>query len=1070
MKASPVAKLTHPVVATRVLPRKRLFALLDKKRKRPVIWVSGPPGSGKTTLVTSYLEARKIPCLWYQVDKADADPATFFYYLGQAAKRASPRKKKPLPLLTGEYQQDIFAFSIRYFENLFGRLKIPSIIVFDNYQEIPTESFFHEIILEGLSRIPEGINVILVSRIGPPPPFIRLRANEMMESIGWSELRLTLKESAGIIHLRAKTRQTKDGILRLHETADGWVAGLVLMLESVKAIGAGARPHEMLSPDEIFAYFASEAFNKTDKDVQAFLLKTAFLPKMTAKMAEEITGLSHAHRILSDLTQSHYFTVKSYQMESRYEYHPLFREFLLSRAKETFSSDRLSDLIRHAAILLEQNGQTEAAISFLRQVGDWERMVRLITKYAPLMVEQGRFRPLEEWLDSLPKDVLEMDPWLFYWMGACRLPFVPSLSRPYFEQAFERLKDKSDVVGVFMAWSGIVESILSSFEDFKPLDRWIGVLEELLYDSKGFPSEEIKAPVALSMFKALGRRQPQHPEIEVWAERVLELAGTHSTISAKIEAFIHLAIYRIYVGDFQKAWSAIESVQQLAPSRDASPLALMGAKRAEAFFYNRKGESHERCSKAVFDGLELCRKTGAHVMDHMLLAQVISSALNTGDCITAGNFLKKMALFLGSLKPWEKWTYHLLRGREGLARGNLEQASLHAELALKISTEVGAPFSLVNCHLVKAHVMHELGKNQQAAEHLAQAFIMARRIKSKTAEFHALLAQALFALDQGEEASCLASLQKALAIGRGGGYFNTIIDRPASFVSLFSKALYADMEVEYVQTLIRKRGLTPDHIPFHLENWPWPLKIFTLGKFELLKDGKPIRFSRKPLTMLKALVAFGGKEVKEDQITDILWPEADGDVAHQSFEITLHRLRQLIGLHDAVQLHEGRITLDPRYCWVDSWAFERSVDQADASGKKEPLGRGEPEAIQQIQKAITFYRGAFLPGDASEPWTNSIRERLRSKFLRCVVKLGHHWQRVEQWEKAAECYQTGLEVDDMIEQFYQNLMILFQRLGRRTEALSIYGRCKRALSSALGVEPSPETEALHKSLLAGKNS
>ena len=221
--------------------------------------------------------------------------------------------------------------------------------------------------------------------------------------------------------------------------------------------------------------------------------------------------------------------------------------------------------------------------------------------------------------------------------------------------------------------------------------------------------------------------------------------------------------------------------------------------------------------------------------------------------------------------------------------------------------------------------------------------------------------------------------------------------------------------------------------------------------------------------MLKALTSFGGKEVKEDQITDILWPEADGDVAHQSFEITLHRLRQLIGFHEAVQLHEGRITLDPRHCWVDAWAFESSVDQADASWRKEPIGRGATEAIQQTQKAINFYQGTFLHGDASEPWTNSLRERLRSKFLRCVVKLGHHWQRNEQWVKAAECYQRGLEVDEIIEQFYQNLMIIYQRLGRRTEALSIYTRCQRALFSALGVEPSPATEAIRKSILADKN-
>jgi hypothetical protein len=98
--ARPVpAKVIAPEI-TGYFPRKRLFRLLDDARKRPVIWISAPPGSGKTTLVSSYIDARWLPRLWYQVDERDADVATFFYYLGLAAQRAAPRKRKPLPLLT----------------------------------------------------------------------------------------------------------------------------------------------------------------------------------------------------------------------------------------------------------------------------------------------------------------------------------------------------------------------------------------------------------------------------------------------------------------------------------------------------------------------------------------------------------------------------------------------------------------------------------------------------------------------------------------------------------------------------------------------------------------------------------------------------------------------------------------------------------------------------------------------------------------------------------------------------------------------------------------------------------
>ena len=170
---APIAKITRPRIRG-VFPRERLFGLLDETRKYPVTWISAPAGSGKTTLVASYLEDNKIPCLWYQVDEGDADIATFFNYLGMAARKAAPQKRKPLPLFTPEYLQGISTFTLRYFENLFSRLKPPSILVLDNYQTVPAESNFHEVINHGISTIPDGINVFVISRHDLPPALVRV--------------------------------------------------------------------------------------------------------------------------------------------------------------------------------------------------------------------------------------------------------------------------------------------------------------------------------------------------------------------------------------------------------------------------------------------------------------------------------------------------------------------------------------------------------------------------------------------------------------------------------------------------------------------------------------------------------------------------------------------------------------------------------------------------------------------------------------------------------------------------------------------------------------------------------
>ena len=49
------------------------------------------------------------------------------------------------------------------------------------------------------------------------------------------------------------------------------------------------------------------------------------------------------------------------------------------------------------------------------------------------------------------------------------------------------------------------------------------------------------------------------------------------------------------------------------------------------------------------------------------------------------------------------------------------------------------------------------------------------------------------------------------------------------------------------------------------------MKVYTLGRFGLVVDGKVLPSARKtrqkPLLLLKALIALGGREVPEEQLT-----------------------------------------------------------------------------------------------------------------------------------------------------------------------------------------------------------
>jgi DNA-binding SARP family transcriptional activator len=231
------------------------------------------------------------------------------------------------------------------------------------------------------------------------------------------------------------------------------------------------------------------------------------------------------------------------------------------------------------------------------------------------------------------------------------------------------------------------------------------------------------------------------------------------------------------------------------------------------------------------------------------------------------------------------------------------------------------------------------------------------------------------------------------------------------------------------------------------------------------------KVQRKPLHLLKALIALGSKEIKEEQLTDLLWPEADGDQAHSAYTTTLLRLRRLLGYDKAIEIHEGRASLNPRYCWVDLWAVELMLGRAEARlkeiGESKEEGKGDGEEIAEVaEKAFSMYGGPFLHGEGNQSWVLPLRERLQRRFSRVIVRLGEYLEVTGQREKAAAYYNLALEMDGIAdEELYQRLMVCHYYLGQHTKAVEVYRRCKKTLSAVLGIKPSPKTEAIYRNLI-----
>ncbi len=1029
------AKVVRPPCAG-ALARSRLFRLLDRARRRPVVWVSGPPGAGKTTLISSYVEARKIPCLWYRADGGDADPATFFHYMGLSARAAVRGRRSPLPVYSPDFRPDPGTFARRYFEDLCGRLKAPALIVLDDLHEIDDASPLFEVIRDGAMCLPKGITLVLASRAEPPPALVRLRAREMMSLIGWDDLRLTAAETKGVAGRRGMKSAGAEGWRRLHGLTDGWAAGVVLAL-SAGANGGKGLPHfEGGAPAEIFDYFAEELFSGFDDRDRNLLLAVSFLPETTPSLAEKAFGVRGAGPLLSALARRNSFVERRPGAEPSYRFHALFRAFLMAKARAVLPSDEVLRLRRSAASALEEQGRPDEAQGLLCEAEDWEGLSRLIRDHAALLIGQGRGQTLAEWLSNLPAGMRDADPWLSLWWAKVRLPFDPDGSRRRFEKVFREFVDRREPSGVFPAWSGAVESIMYGSEGLKPLDPWIASLDGLLESFGGFPNEVVAAGTTLAMVKALSLRRPPLASAADWAERALAVARAAGDGPLKVEALVNLAYYWYHGGEFRNTAAVLSSLRKMAGRPESAPLCRLAAAWVEAAHSNMHA-LHGRCLGAVAAGLDLASDAGIHVMDYVLMGHGALAALHKGDARTARHYFRAMEASLGSARPWEAAFYHFTAGWEALGRRDVGQARVHADTSLSLGERVGNPWTTALAHLQQAFVLDEEG----AFEASGMSLDAARRLGSlhglAFVEFVCRLAEAFFLLERNEGDRALPALAEGLRIGREKGFDGVFIWRPGFLERLAMKSLEEGIEVDYVRELVRKNGLRPEEDRQDVEAWPWPFRIVTLGRFEIHREGKPFSFYRKgpqrPFLLLKALIALGGRDVPEGRLIDLLWPDSDGDMAGQAFRANVVRLRQLLGHEGALTLRDGSLTLDERYCWVDAWALERwcrRIEDIDSG----MAGTGRRNLVDLAGRIAALYRGPFLVRDKDHSWTSGPRQRLRSLFLRCLALAGERMESDGDFESAACCYRLGVEADGVAENLYQKLMACYRRLGKVAEA------------------------------------
>jgi LuxR family transcriptional regulator, maltose regulon positive regulatory protein len=1036
-----------------MLIRPRLFNLLDSCEEYPVTWLHAPPGSGKTTLVASYLEEKKLKAIWYQVDERDSDQATFFYYMGLAAANAAPRIKRPLPLLTREYSFGIPTFTLRFFESLYERLKPPFVIVFDNYQLVPDDSPFHDRICQGLEIIPEGIRIIVLSRNNPPPQFARLQANDHIGMLDSSSINFTFDETKAYLKKKGFFDPPEHSLLQLHERNQGWAAGLTLFAKSTHFKGGDWTAPVVLT-HEVFHYFTREIFSSLDHETQNILLKTAYLPKMTNAMAERLTNTPQASEILNRLYREHFFIQRGAVPDPSYQYHPLFREFLLAQGEPFFTADQKQTLLKDAAAILEEAGQIEDAVELLLAAAAWGRLPGLFLAHGYTLIAQGRINVVKTWVDQIPKDILESSPWLLYWKGMSLKN--PGESKKLLEKVFAMFDASGDRSGAVIASSDIVRCCFET-DDFTDVELWLDRFENLFKGDRPPLPLKIEAMLVHGIFASLIWCHPyRSQDIRYWFERGLQIVREIGDIDLELIILSRAVVY--FADHFRLEEALFYSSQGDGLVRYANTaVAILDWKTAQMTRAYVLGAHGDELVHRVSDMLEFIKKTGIFSPPGAIPARGALHQLQADDLAGAEALLQIVSQVIKPGTHRAVIYYQMLWGWFYFLKNDIPRAASIVKAMPEPSAMWGTWVRWMVFRL-QSLILWTYGDRESALALFSEYKRIALRFDPMTMQQSSCnLCESYILLDSGDEEGGVEYLTRALAIAKELNYMPTaFILPPAILIFLYTTALKHSIEVEYVRRIIRDQNLFPREPPVDVPSWPWPIRIFTLGRFELLIDDNPIeitRLKKKPLLLLKALIALGGESVREETLSELLWPDAEGDAAHDAFKTTVLRLRRLLADDEAILFHEGRMSLNPRRVWADTWAFRKLTIKS----------KGE-NSVSLASEAMDLYRGEFLPFE-DENWMISPREKWKDRFVRFITAVAERLEGENNWDKACDCYRQALDADDLAEQLYQRLMTCYVKLGDAAAASSVYRRLCQVLKARLGIDPSARTQVLFRQIV-----
>lgn len=1055
-------KFMVPRVTANHCHRTALVDMVMTDLPHKIVMITAPPGYGKTTLMVDAINVLNEPVVWYQLDAADNDPATFLAYLVAGLRRNLPEIGTRLHnLLDGSEMLPAPRALTIILNELLEAPGTAWTLVLDDYHGINNPAV-HDLMATLVENRPPDMHIMIATRAAPPLPLPRWRVRGQLLEIRADHLRFSLDEA---LHWLQNTvpNLSKAAVETLIKKTEGWGAGLQLATtflaeshsehyeQSIKRI-EGTHPY-------FFNYLMEEVLERQPEYLQTFLLRSAVLKQMNATLCQNVLDIADAQEMLERVRQDNLFLFSLDQQQRWYRYHPLFREFLLDKlsAQEPGQVERLH---RRAGNYYAELGEFEEALAHFFEIHDYPKAVEVLNAFGRNYVDQGRVDIIGHYLDRFPAEELNNHPEL-WWLSGKVLRHQGRMNDAV--NRFERAVSTSSKLGV-------VQCEVLSLIDLAGLIRSRGdytqsrrLSERATAHGEHCPPH-VRALALMEQAKSTGflEGMDRGRALAQQAINEAEQAGNSLTQFQKAQLLRSLSQICWWHGDVDEAvrygHEALSNV-----SNPQSPLAarIMLTLSTPLLYRHEYTDALAYAQKA----LDICQQlqlqellpTAYTVLGNVLTRlrelsraeQTLREAIKHAEGIGAASYAKVMA---GSYLA-----YNLV------AQDRVSEAQSVAEAALWPYVGEPVTYEIYVCRSVLADIYLDQGERPKARQVFEELIEIGEGHHYSIPLAMAYFGLAYIHLVENERQLGLDYAQKSLKLLAPSRTWELYVDQGQRAVFVCQQLAEVMPNNPFLIKVLRELNSDSRNPITVLAPPLQQIRVQTLGTFRVFRGSQEIVAwsSAKARDMLAYFVTFRYENVGLDRGLDDLWPEHEKR-GKAAFHTALFRLRQALR-HDNdsakyVTVEAGDYRLDIARFDLDVEHFEMSIHNGDQVT--------EDLAIEWYERAVALYQGSYLD-NLYYDWIAVERQRLEDQMLAALHSLHRIYARRHDYSRAIVTARRLVTMNPLSEAVHCDLMRYFHAIGDRKSLAEQYAYLSHILLQELSVEPLESSKDLYQSLLAG---